>query len=250
MWFVLSLLQNEVFMNFMGSAQGARVSYGYYDEGLRKYMLQVFQYMGGALGVSGLTALMLSWSPSMFNMIHATPLHWLFVLAPILLAIFMQSRVTAMSVSSLHTCYWSFAVLMGISLSSLFVVYTGMSIARVFFIAASVFGAMSVYGHTTKRDLTSMGSFLIMGVVGLILASLVNLFLRSPGLYFVTSFLGVLIFIGLTAYDVQRVKNIYYSFQGSGSDVMTRVSVLGALTLYFDFINLFIHLLTFFGDRK
>jgi FtsH-binding integral membrane protein len=145
--------------------------------------------------------------------------------------------------------FWSYAALMGLSLSSLFLLYTGASIARVFFITSAVFGSMSLYGYTTKKDLTAMGSFLMMGLIGIIIASLVNMFLHSAAIQFAVSVLGVIIFVGLTAYDTQKIKAMYYEL-GGDNESASKGAIMGALTLYLDFINLFIMLLRFFGDRK
>ena len=153
-----------------------------------------------------------------------------------------------MSSSKAQTLFWIFAALMGASLSSILLVYTGLSITRVFFITAITFGAMSIYGYTTKKDLTGWGSFLFMGLIGIIIASLVNLFLQSPAMYFVISIIGVLVFVGLTAYDTQKIKNMYYATDSG--EVTQKKAVMGALTLYLDFINLFIMLLRLFGQRR
>ena len=153
-----------------------------------------------------------------------------------------------MSASRAQTVFWIFAALMGASLSSIFVQYTGTSIARVFFITAGTFGAMSLYGYTTKKDLTGLGSFLMMGLFGIIIASIVNIFLKSSAMHFVISILGVLIFVGLTAYDTQKIKNMYLA--SDGNEVMSKKAIMGALTLYLDFINLFIMLLRLFGQRR
>jgi len=160
----------------------------------------------------------------------------------------MSFGISGMSTARAQTMFWVFAALMGASLSSIFIQYTGASIARVFFITSGTFGAMSIYGYTTKTDLTKFGSFLIMGLIGIMIASIVNIFLESPGLYFVISYLGVLIFIGLTAYDTQKIKDMY--FTGGDYDLVTKKSIMGALTLYLDFINLFIMMLRIFGDRR
>jgi FtsH-binding integral membrane protein len=160
----------------------------------------------------------------------------------------MSFGINKMSAAKAQTVFWIFAALMGISLSSIFLMYTGGSIARVFFITSGTFGAMSIYGYTTKRDLTKLGSFLMMGLIGIIIASLVNIFLKSPMMYFVISILGVLIFVGLTAYDTQKIKNMY-AVSDTG-ELMGKKAVMGALTLYLDFINLFIMLLRLFGQRR
>jgi FtsH-binding integral membrane protein len=157
--------------------------------------------------------------------------------------------ITKMSFQTAQMVFWGYAAVMGLSLSSIFMVYTGESIARVFFITASVFGAMSLYGYTTKRDLSGFGSFLIMGLFGVIIASIVNIFLKSPAMMFITSILTVFIFVGLTAYDTQNIKQIYAEVAHSKED-SNKAALMGALSLYLDFINIFMMLLRFFGDRK
>jgi FtsH-binding integral membrane protein len=173
---------------------------------------------------------------------------WVVALAPLGIVMYMSFGINSMSSSRAQTVFWIFAALMGASLSSIFVVYTGTSISRVFFITAGTFGAMSLYGYTTKKDLTSLGSFLIMGLIGILIASIVNIFLKSSAMYFVISVLGVLIFVGLTAYDTQKIKNMY--LESDGNEVMSKKAIMGALTLYLDFINLFIMLLRLFGQRR
>ena len=160
----------------------------------------------------------------------------------------MSFGIRKMSAAKAQTTFWIFAALMGASLASIFLVYTGASITRVFFITAGTFGAMSIYGYTTKRDLTKLGSFLMMGLIGIIIASIVNIFMKSSMMYFVISILGVLIFVGLTAYDTQKIKNMYLA--SDDSEISGKKAVMGALTLYLDFINLFIMLLRLFGQRR
>ena len=160
----------------------------------------------------------------------------------------MSFGINKMSASKAQTVFWVFAALMGLSLSWILLVYTGASVARVFFITSATFGAMSLYGYTTKRDLTKFGSFLMMGLIGIIIASLVNIFLKSSMMYFVISILGVLIFVGLTAYDTQKIKNMYVA--SDTGELMGKKAVMGALTRYLDFINLFIMLLRLFGQRR
>lgn len=220
-----------------------------YDEGLRTYMISVYNYMTVGLGITGLVAYMVANTPALFNMIFGTPLQWVVILAPLAMIFFVMPRIMGFSLSKAQVMFWLFAGLMGLSLASVFMVFTGESITRVFFITASVFGAMSLYGYTTKRDLTSMGAFMFMGLIGVILASLVNLFLQSSAMQFAISILSVIIFVGLTAYDTQRIKNVYYQVAGTG-EMATKVAILGALSLYMDFINLFLQLLQLFGDRK
>lgn len=228
------------------------------DEGLRSYMLRIYNYMGSALAITGFVAFAFSQSPALLGMIYHvqgnmvggyTMFGWLVAFSPLIMVLAMNFGLQRMKLSTLHLMFWGFAVLMGMSLSSVFMMFTGESIARVFFITASVFGAMSLWGYTTKRDLTGMGSFLMMGIFGILIASVVNIFLQSPAIHFAVSILAVLIFTGLTAYDTQRLKQLYYQVAGS-ADGMARVSIMGALSLYIDFINIFIHLLQFMGDRR
>jgi|TARA_B000000565_G_scaffold246473_1_gene215115 FtsH-binding integral membrane protein len=170
------------------------------------------------------------------------------MLAPLGVVFYMSFGINKMSSTKAQTVFWIFASLMGLSLSWILLVYTGVSVARVFFITSATFGAMSLYGYTTKRDLTKLGSFLFMGLIGIIIASLVNIFLKSSMMYFIISILGVLIFVGLTAYDTQKIKNMYAATDSG--EIIGKKAVMGALTLYLDFINLFIMLLRLFGQRR
>jgi hypothetical protein len=219
-----------------------------YDVGLREYMLKVYNNMGIALAISGLVSFFISNSPSLMQAIFGTPLKWVVLLAPLGFVFFLSAKINKISASKAQTCLWIFASLMGLSLAPIFLIYTGASIAKCFFITSSLFGAMSLYGYSTKKDLTAWGSFLMMGLIGIILASLVNMFLKSSGLDFIISIIGVIIFTGLTAYDTQRIKSVYY--QLSDNESISKAATMGALTLYMDFINLFIMLLRFFGDRR
>jgi FtsH-binding integral membrane protein len=225
------------------------------DEGLRAYMLRVYNLMALGLAITGAVAYgafvlavqngqLTSFGQLMFN----SPLRWVVILAPLGMVFFLSARVHKMSVSAAQTSFWVFAGLMGLSLSTIFLVYTGASITQTFFVTAAAFGALSLYGYTTKRDLTAMGSFLIMGVFGLILAMIVNIFMQSSALQFAISAIGVLIFSGLTAYDTQKIKEMYWE----GDDVLVagRKAIMGALQLYLDFINLFTFLLQFLGNRE
>ncbi len=220
-----------------------------HDEGLRVFFLNIYQKMFLALLLTGLVAFATSSSPQLMHAIFSTPLAWVVMLAPLGMVIFLSARIMHMSISSAQMSFWIFAALMGLSLSTIFIAYTSVSVAKTLFITASVFGAMSLVGYTTKRDLTGFGSFLMMGLIGIILASLVNLFLKSPAIEFVVSGLGVVIFVGLTAYDTQKLKRIYFQM-GGDTAIMSRVSIMGALTLYMDFINLFLMLLRFMGNRR
>ncbi len=231
------------------------------DEGLRAYMLKVYNYMATGILLTGIIALVtfkmsvvtdssgsIVGLTQMGNAIYMSGLKWLVMLAPLGVVFYMSFGINKMSASKAQTTFWIFAALMGLSLSSILLVYTGMSITRVFFICSATFGAMSIYGYTTKRDLTKLGSFLMMGLIGIIIASIVNIFMKSSMMYFVISILGVLIFVGLTAYDTQKIKNMYAA--SDTGELMGKKAVMGALTLYLDFINLFIMLLRLFGQRR
>lgn len=222
-----------------------------YNEGLRTYMLSVFQNMSIALVITALVAMFTASSPALMNAIFSTPLQWLVMLAPLGMVFFLSAKIMSMSVSGARMALWSFAALMGLSLSSMSIYYTSESIAKVFFITASLFGSMAIYGHTTKRDLSGMGSFLMMGVIGIFIASLANMFFQSSALGNVLSYVGVVVFTLLTAYDVQMLKSVYYQMGATGSnEIAQKTSIYGALNLYMDFINLFIFLLRIFGVRR
>jgi len=218
------------------------------DEGLRSYMLSVYNYMGLGLAITGLVAFLVASTPALYGPIFGTPLKWVVMLAPLGFVFFLGAKIRTMSVGAAQLTFWLFAAAMGLSLASIFLVFTGESIARVFFITAGTFGAMSLYGYTTKRDLSAWGSFLFMGLIGIIIAMLVNLFIASSALHFAISVIGVLVFTGLTAYDTQRIKEMYYELDGS--DVVARKAIMGALSLYLDFINMFVMLLHLFGTAR
>ena len=231
------------------------------DEGLRAYMLKVYNYMTSGIFLTGIISLILfklsvvmapdgtiTGLTAVGNALYNSALMWVVMLAPLGVVFYMSFGIRKMSAAKAQMVFWIFAALMGASLSSIFLVYTGASITRVFFITAGTFGAMSIYGYTTKRDLTKLGSFLMMGLIGIIIASVVNIFMKSTMMYFVISILGVLIFVGLTAYDTQKIKNMY--LVSDSGEVMGKKAVMGALTLYLDFINLFIMLLRLFGQRR
>ena len=248
----------ENILNKVKSAQQTTVAM---DEGLRAYMLKVYNYMATGVLLTGIIALVsfklsaitnsagdIVSLTSFGNTIFFSGWKWLIMLAPLGIVFYMSFGINKMSASKAQTVFWIFAALMGLSLSWILMVYTATSIARVFFITSATFGAMSIYGYTTKRDLTKLGSFLMMGLIGIIIASLVNIFLKSSMMYFVISILGVLIFVGLTAYDTQKIKNMYAA--SDSGELMGKKAVMGALTLYLDFINLFIMLLRLFGQRR
>jgi len=219
-----------------------------YDEGLRQHMLRVYNIMGMGLLLTGAVALFTASTPVLFNAIFGTPLQWVVMLAPLAFVFFISFKVDSMSAAKAQLLFWAFAGVMGLSSAWIFQVYAGGSIARVFFITASLFGVMSLYGYTTKRDLSGMGSFLFMGLIGVIIASVVNIFLQSSALQFAVSITGVLVFTGLTAYDTQRIKELYD--EGGSRESMSKLAVMGALSLYLSFINLFMLLLQFFGMQQ
>lgn len=229
------------------------------DQGLRSYMLRVYNYMALGLAITGAAAIgifMLSvdrsggtmqltpFGATLFN----SPLKWVIMFAPLGAVMFLSFRIQSMNVGTAQAVFWGYAALMGLSLSTIFLVYTGESIVRVFFISAASFGALSLWGYTTKRDLSAMGTFLMMGLIGIIIASLVNIFLASSMLQWIVSVVGVVVFAGLTAYDTQRIKEMY--FEGDDDVVAGKKAIMGALTLYLDFINLFMMMLQLFGNRN
>lgn len=218
-----------------------------FDEGLRRHMLSIYNYMTSGVLLSGIVA-MLAANSGLALAMMGSPLRWLVILSPIAIVFAMSFGANKFSKTALQAMFWTFAVLMGLSLSTIFLVYTGGSIAATFFATAAAFAGLSLFGYTTKKSLSGWGSFLIMGVVGLLVASVVNIFLQSPALMYAVSFLGVLIFAGLTAYDTQRLKEEYAYLKGT--EFAGKAVILGALTLYLDFINMFQFLLSFMGNRE
>ena len=224
------------------------------DVGLRSYMLSVYNYMASGVLLTGIVALGFA-NSSLINLIvnpatgQATPLFWIALFAPLAIVFALSFGINRISAGTAQALFWAYAALVGVQFSSLFLVYTGTSIAQAFFATAAAFLGLSLYGYTTKRDLSAMGTFFLMGVVGLFIAILINLFLRSPGLDLAISAIGVLLFAGLTAYDTQKIKSIYSVVAGHG-EAMAKSAIMGALTLYIDFINMFLFLLRFMGDRR
>jgi hypothetical protein len=214
------------------------------DEGLRSYMLKVYNYMASGLALSGIAAALTASTPAIYNAVFGTPLQWVVMLAPLGL-LFAMMRTSA---STTKILYWIMVATFGVSISYIFQVYTAESVVRVFFITAATFGAASLYGYVTKRDLTGMGSFLFMGLIGIIIATVVNIFLASTMMHFVISVLGVLIFTGLTAFDTQRIKSEYY--HGHSQEVMEKGAIMGAVSMYLNFLNLFMFLLSLLGNRN
>jgi uncharacterized protein len=217
------------------------------DLGLRQYMLRVYNFMAGGLALTGLAAYV-AIATGFYQQIAGTPLIWIVMLAPLGAVLFLSIRIERMSAGAAQATFWGYSALMGLSLAGIFLVFTGTSIARVFFISAATFAAMSLYGYTTRRDLSQFGSFLFMGLIGIVLASLVNIFIGSSALQFAISVIGVIVFTGLTAWDTQRIKEVYLA--SDPGDVMTKRALIGALALYLDFINLFVMLLQLAGQRR
>jgi uncharacterized protein len=243
-------MNNNRFMS-SANAQASQI-----DVGLRAYMLGVYNHMTTALAITGFFALGLSFlvGPSLYELtsfgqtLYGSPLKWVVMLAPLAMVFYISAKLNSISASKARNLFYIYSGLMGLSLSSLLLVYTNESVVRVFFITSAAFASLSIYGYTTKKNLSAFGSFLIMGVFGLIIASIVNIFLASSGLAFMISILGVLIFAGLTAYDTQKIKNMYLA--GDDMEVSGKKSVMGALTLYLDFILMFQFLLMFLGNRE
>jgi hypothetical protein len=218
-----------------------------YDRGLRAHMLKIYNYMCSGVLLTGIVALLTASTGLVYSLMQG-PLMWLVILSPLAIVFAMSFGANKFSTPTLQAMFWGFATLMGLSLSTIFVVYTGESIAATFFATAGAFAGLSLYGYTTKKDLSGFGTFLVMGLIGLLIAMVINIFLQSSALGVAISFIGVLIFAGLTAYDTQRLKEQYAMLRGS--DFAGKAVVLGALTLYLDFINMFQFLLSFMGNRE
>lgn len=230
------------------------------DQGLRSYMLRIYNYMASGVLLTGLVAYGASqWTPFL-NAVMKTnaegmvtglsPLGWLVAFAPVVFVLLFGRAMSSANISTLKTTFWAYAGVMGLSLFSIFLAYTGASIMRVFFITAGTFGLFSIYGYTTKKDLTSWGSFLFIGIWAVFIASIANMFMHSSGFSLVLSLVGVGLAIGLIAFNTQKLKDVYYAVGRSGDTALERASIMGALQLYFDFIYLFINLLRIMGDRR
>lgn len=243
----MAQIQNRT---YAGTAQRTGVAV---DEGLRSYMLGVYNYMTMGVALTGIVAYftysLASQNPAVAQLLYGSPLKWVIMLAPLAFVFFLSFRVHQMSPGAAQTAFWLFAAVMGLSLSSIFLVFTGQSITQVFFVTAAAFAGLSLWGYTTKKDISGWGSFLIMGVIGLIIAALVNLFLQSSALQFAVSALGVLVFAGLTAYDTQNIKDTYYEVRGN-AELAAKSAIMGALSLYLDFINMFTSMLNLFGSQE
>jgi FtsH-binding integral membrane protein len=219
-----------------------------FDAGLRAHMLGVYRNMGLGLIITGIVAALIGNTPALYQPIFGTPLKYVAIFAPLAFIFFFTFRIEKMTDAGARTAFYAFSAVMGVSLASIFVIFTGASIAQTFFIAASMFLGMSLWGYTTGRDLTKMGSFLMMGLIGIIVASVVNIFLGSPMIQMVVSIAGVAIFTGLTAWDTQRIKSEYAIY--GGTEAAAKLQVMGALSLYLNFVNLFQLLLGLFGERE
>ena len=229
----------------------------YVDQGLRQYMMRVYNYMAGGLCITALASYIIMNTPALLKLfftisangvVGLSGLGWLAILAPFIMVFAFGWVLNRGSLAQVQGVYWGYAALMGVALTPVLLAYTGASVTRIFLVTAATFGGMSIYGYTTRKDLTSMGSFMIMGLWGIIIAMLVNIFLKSSGLDFALSILSVIVFTGLTAYDTQKIREIYA--ESDTSDMSSRKAISGALALYMDFINLFLALLRLFGDRR
>ncbi|OLP58216.1 hypothetical protein BJF93_06220 [Xaviernesmea oryzae] len=220
----------------------------YFDEALRQHMLRVFNYMGLGLVITGLVAFIVGTTPALYVPIFQSPLKWVVMLAPLAFVLFFSFRIQTISAGTAQGMFWAFCAVMGLSLASVFLVFTGVSIARTFFIAATMFGATSLFGYVTKRDLTNIGGFLMMGLIGVVIASVVNIFLGSSALQFAISVIGIVVFVGLTAYDTQNIKQQFA--ENMDQESQQKLAVFGALSLYLNFVNIFQLLLNFTGERE
>ena len=226
-----------------------RVGGSNYSDGLRIYMNNIYKYMSFALLITGFVAYFVANTPALLKLIFGSPLSIVVMLAPLLYVFYFSSRIWSMSPERARNNLWIFSGIMGLSLTSIFLAYTSTSIVRTFFITSATFAGMSFYGYSTKKDLTGVGQFMMMGLIGIIIASIVNIFMKSAGMEFMISVIGVVIFTVLTAYDVQKLKQTY-DYVGINADAEQKVAIIGALNLYMDFINLFLMLLRFTGDNK
>jgi FtsH-binding integral membrane protein len=238
----MSYYDSDVRRTSRGMAAGFAI-----DAGLRAHMQRVYGYMAGGLALTGIVAYAAAAS-GFYQSIAGTPLIWIVMLAPLGFVLALSFGIQRMSAATATLLFWIYAAVMGLSLGGIFLVFIGESIARVFFVTAATYGAMSLYGYTTRTDLSRFGSFLLMGLVGIVIASLVNIFIESSALQFAVSIIGVIVFVGLTAYDTQRIKEMY--LESDTVEVAGKKAVLGALALYLDFINLFMLLLQLFGQRR
>jgi len=234
--------------NFSFGARVSRRSAALLDEGLRQHMLRVYNYMALGLVLTGTVAFVVASVPALYVPIFSTPLKWVVMLAPLAFVFFFSFRIQSMTAAGAQGMFWAFCAVMGLSLASVFLVFTGTSVARTFFIAATMFGATSLYGYTTKTDLTKFSSFLVMGLIGVVVAALVNMFMQSSALQFAISVVGIFVFLGLTAWDTQTIKEQYA--ESFDAESQQKLAVSGALSLYLNFVNIFQLLLNFTGERE
>lgn len=234
--------------SYRHAGHASDISTAAYDEGLRRHMLGIYRNMGIGLAITGAVALGIASSPALYGPIFNTPLKWLVMFAPLAFVMFFSFRIERMSTASARTAFFAFAGVMGVSMASIFLVFTGQSIATTFFIAAGMFLSMSLWGYTTGRDLSRWSTFLLMGLVGVVIASVVNIFLASSTVQLVLSIAGVIVFTALTAFDTQRAKSEYFAY--AGSETAEKLAIMSALSLYLNLVNLFQLLLTFFGQRQ
>lgn len=244
--------------NTYRTAQGVGQRQAVVDQGLRAYMNKVYGLMAVGMGVTAVAAYGIATAAvtptgeltGLGAAIYTSPLRWVIMFAPLLMVFAFGAALNRLSVGAATGVFYAFAALMGLSISSIFVVYTPFSIVQTFLVTAIAFAGLSLWGYTTKKDLSGWGTFLLMGLIGLIVASIVNIFIASSAMQFAISVIGVLIFAGLTAYDTQNIKNTYLQMQGAGSDFLGKSAIMGALKLYLDFLNLFMFLLSFMGNRE
>ena len=221
------------------------------DEGLRAHMSKVYGLMSAAMLITGLVAYLASTSQALMVAIYGSALQWVVMLAPLGVVFLLSARIGKMSAASAQTTFWIFSGLMGLSISYIFLAYTGISIVQTFLVTAIAFASLSIYGYTTKKDISGWGAFLIMGVIGIIVAAIINLFIGSPALQFAISVVGLLVFAGLTAYDTQRIKNEYVHMATAGqTEWLAKSAIMGSLSLYLNFLNIFLLLLSLFGQRE
>lgn len=245
-------MATELNRRYAGLGRTGAIDQATIDEGLRSYMLRVYNYMGSGLLLSGIVALLVANTPALAGIFYTaqgktTGLGMVAMFAPLGLLLVMSFGINKLSTGAVQALYWVFTALMGVSLAAVLFRYTGVSVARAFFVTAATFGAMSVWGYTTKRDLTGIGTFALMGLIGLIIAGIVNIFLQSTMMHFVISAIGVIVFTLLTAYDTQRIKSEFYEYP---AEALGKTAVMGAVALYLDFVNLFQLLLSFFGQNR
>ncbi|USO01520.1 MAG: Bax inhibitor-1/YccA family protein [Alphaproteobacteria bacterium] len=227
-----------------------KTSYGSLNLALRSYMQRIYNYMASGLAISGFVAYAIATSPAAIQVIFGTPLVYVVMFLPLVMVITLSARIHKMSAASAQVMFWLYAAAVGASLSSILLLYTATSVARVFFITAGMFATTSIYGYTTKRDISGFGGALTLAVVGIIIASITNMFVQSGGFQMLISAVTVLVFSGLVAYDTQNLKDLFYHMHGQSRETVEKASIIGALRLFMDFINMFVAMIRLFGDRR